>query len=85
MDSLQIFRGYQSYHTWTSATVLNDQALIVTKKVTSMVTLAELDILSKHLGLSLHVGETEDYGFIKMMTTQSFPTKILGTYQQQTQ
>ena len=55
LDSLQIFRGYQSYHTWTSATVLNDQALIVTKKVTSMVTLAELDILSKHLGLSLQV------------------------------
>ena len=55
LDNLQIFRGYQSYHSWTSATVLNDQALIVTKKITSMVTLAELDILSKHLGMSLQV------------------------------
>ena len=55
LDNLQIFRGYQSYHTWTSATVLNDQALIVTRKITSMVTLAELGILSQHLGLSLQV------------------------------
>ena len=55
LDNLQIFRGYQSYHTWTSATVLNDQALIVTRKITSVVTLAELDILSKHLGMSLQV------------------------------
>ena len=55
LDNLQIFRDYQSYHSWTSATVLNNQALIVTKKITSMVTLAELDILAKHLGMSLQV------------------------------
>ena len=55
MDNLQIFRAYPSYHTWTSTTVLNDQALIVTRKTTSMVTIAELEILSRHLGMSLQV------------------------------
>ena len=55
LDKLQIFRGYPSYHTWTSTTVLDGQALIVTRTMTSVVTLAELDILSKHLGMSLQI------------------------------
>ena len=55
LDNLQIFQAYPSYHTWTSTTVLNDQALIVTRKTTSVVTMAELDILSRHLGVSLQV------------------------------
>ena len=38
-----------------SATVLNNQALIVTKKITTIVTLAELDVLAKHLGMTLQV------------------------------
>ena len=55
IDGLQIFRDYKSYHTWTSATVLDQNALIVTKKITTMVTLVELDTLTNHLGLSLQV------------------------------
>ena len=55
LDKLQIFRGYPSYHTWTSTTVLDGQALIITRTMTSVVTLPELDILSKHLGMSLEV------------------------------
>ena len=55
IDSLQIFRDYKSYHTLTSATVLDQNALIVTKKITTMVTLVELDTLTNHLGLSLQI------------------------------
>ena len=55
LDNLQVFRGYQSYHSWTSATVLNNQALIVTKKMTTIVTLAELEILVRNLGITLQV------------------------------
>ena len=52
---MKVFRGYPSYHSWTSATVLSNQALIVTKKVTTIVTLAELEILTRHLGITLQV------------------------------
>ena len=45
---MKVFRGYPSYHSWTSATVLS-------KKVTTIVTLAELEILARHLGITLQV------------------------------
>ena len=55
IDGLQMFNNYKSFHTWTSATVLDQNALIVTKKMTTMVTLVELESLTSHLGLSLEI------------------------------
>ena len=55
LDNLQIFQAFPSFHTWTSTTILNHQALVVTQKTTSVVTLDELDILSRHLGINLQV------------------------------
>ena len=34
---------------------MNNQALVITRKTTSVVTLDELDILSRHLGINLQV------------------------------
>ena len=55
IDGLQMFNNYKSFHTWTSATVLDKNALIVTKKMTTMVTLVELESLTSHLGLNLEI------------------------------
>ena len=55
IDGLQMFNNYKSFHTWTSATVLDQNALIVTKKITTMVTLVELESLTSHLGLNLEI------------------------------
>ena len=55
LDNLQIFNAFPSFHTWTSTTVFNHQALVVTRKTTAVVTLDELGILSRHLGIDLQV------------------------------
>ena len=55
LDNLQIFNAFPSFHTWTSTTVFNHQALVVTRKTTAVVTLDELGILSRHLGINLQV------------------------------
>ena len=55
IDNLQLFQSFPSIHTWTSTTILNNQALVVTRKTTSVVTLDELDILSTHLGVNLQI------------------------------
>ena len=53
--NLQLFQSFTSIHTWTSTTILNNQALVVTRKTTSVVTLEELKILSVHLGVTLQI------------------------------
>ena len=55
IDNLQLFHSFTSIHTWTSITILNNQALVVTRKTTSVVTLEELKILSTHLGVTLQI------------------------------
>ena len=55
IDNLQLFQSFPSIHTWTSTTILKNQALVVTRKTTSVVTLDELDLLSTHLGVNLQI------------------------------
>ena len=55
IDNLGLFQSFTSIHTWTSTTILNNQALIVTRKATSVVTLEELKTLASHLGVSLNI------------------------------
>ena len=43
IDNLQLLNSFTDIHTWTSVTILNHQALIVTKKQTYVVTLPELE------------------------------------------
>ena len=60
IDNLGLFQSFTSIHTWTSTTILNNQALVVTKKTTSVVTLEELKALSAHLGVTLKIDETRN-------------------------
>ena len=60
IDDLQLFNSFTDIHTWTSVTILNHQALIVTKKQTSVVTLPELESLATHLGLNLQIDEAQN-------------------------
>ena len=60
IDNLQLFHSFTNIHTWTSVTILNHQALIVTKKKTYVVTLPELETLSTHLGLTLQIDEARN-------------------------
>ena len=60
IDNLQLFQSFTSIHTWTSTTILNNQALIVTKKATSVVTLEELKALASHLGVSLKIDASKN-------------------------
>ena len=60
IDDLQLFNSFTDIHTWTSVTILNHQALIVTKKQTSVVTLPELESLATHLGLNLQIDEARN-------------------------
>ena len=60
IDSLGLFQSFTSIHTWTSTTIINNQALIVTKKATSVVTLEELNTLASHLGVSLKIDASKN-------------------------
>ena len=60
IDNLQLLNSFTDIHTWTSVTILNHQALIVTKKQTYVVTLPELEWLSSHLGLNLQIDEAQN-------------------------
>ena len=59
-DNLGLFQSYTNIHSWTSTTIINNEALVVTKKITSVVTLEELKKLSAHLGVTLKLDETSN-------------------------
>ena len=48
IDKLGLFNAYSNIHSWTSSTIVDGEALVVTRKLTTMVTLSELEQLAKH-------------------------------------
>ena len=60
IDNLGLFQSYTDIHSWTSTSIIDNKALIVTKKITSVVTIEELRKLSAHLGVTLKLDETRN-------------------------
>ena len=55
IDKLGLFNAYSNIHSWTSSTIVDGEALVVTRKLTTMVTLSELEQLAKHIGVTLEI------------------------------
>ena len=43
VDKLDLFNAYNDIHSWTTSTVVNGEALIVTRKLTTMFNMKELE------------------------------------------
>ena len=48
-DKLDLFNAYNNIHSWTSSTIVDGEALIVTRKLTTMVNMEELEQLAAYL------------------------------------
>ena len=57
IDKLGLFNAYSNIHSWTSSTIVDGEALIVTRKLTTMVTMEELEQLATHLGVTLEIDQ----------------------------
>ena len=55
VDKIALFNAYHNVHRWTSSTIVDWEALIVTRKLTTMVNMEELEQLAAHLGVTLEI------------------------------
>ena len=60
IDKLGLFNAYNNIHSWTSSTIVDGEALVVTRKLTTMVTMEELEQLSTHLGVTLEIDQNKN-------------------------
>ena len=60
VDKLDLFNAYSNIHSWTSSTMVDGEALIVTRKLTTMVSMEELEQLAAHLGVTLEIDQNKN-------------------------
>ena len=60
VDKIALFNAYHNVHRWSSSTIVDWEALIVTRKLTTMVNMEELEQLAAHLGVTLEIDQNKN-------------------------